>query len=264
MKRDILKEGMGHNTKNHHGQKHLAESILDYGVPENINTFDNERHHKPDKRTAQRTQKQAEKFDIQMGNKVQQCRAVALGVEELRGRKKWQHFQKRVTEEEGEDDPYFDPKLGGVKWTVSKIRGTSDMEAVNKSNNKAKQHISLEEYTYFILTEMLERCSHLLNKLDVYEELRVFDESSDNHTQIYRASPNYEGKPWYSWAIFDLSVSEEQRWQRNMPCQIKAFVDSSELPPEAEASVGLCSGVCALVEVTCPNPDIQEHHGLPS
>ena len=259
MKRDILDEGMGHNTKNHHGQKHLAESILDYGVPENINTFDNERHHKPDKRTAQRTQKQAEKFDIQMGNKVQQCRAVALGVEELRGRKKWQYFQKRVTEEEGEDDPYFDPKLGGVKWTVSKIRGTSDMEAVNKSNNKAKQHISLEEYTYFILTEMLERCSHLLNKLDVYEELRVFDESSDNHTQIYRASPNYEGKPWYSWAIFDLSVSEEQRWQRNMPCQIKAFVDLSELPPEAEASVGLCSGVYALVEVTYPNPDIQEH-----
>ena len=40
MKRDILDEGMGFNTKNHHGQKHLAESILDYGVPENINTFD--------------------------------------------------------------------------------------------------------------------------------------------------------------------------------------------------------------------------------
>ena len=259
MKRDILKEGMGHNTKNHHGQKHLAESILDYGVPENINTFDNERHHKPDKRTAQRTQKQAEKFDIQMGNKVQQCRAVALGVEELEGKKKWQYFKKRVAEDEGDDVPYFDPTLGGVRWTVSKIRGTSDMEAVNKSNNKTKQRISLEEYTYFILTELLDRCSNLLNKLDVYDELRVFDESSDNRTQIYRASPMYEGKPWYSWAIFDLSVSEEQRWHRNMPCQIKAFVDLTELPPEAEASVGLSSGLYALVEVTYPNPDIQEH-----
>ena len=258
MKRDILDEGMGFNTKNHHGQKHLAESIIDYGVPENINTFDNERHHRPDKRTAQRTQKQADKFDIQMGNKVQQCRAVALGVEELLGHKKWQYHKKRAAEEEG-DDAYFDPKLGGVRWTVSKIRGTSDMEVVNNSSNKDKQRMRLEEYTYFMLTELLESCYQLVKKLDVYEELKVFDENSDNRTQIYRASPMYEGKPWCSWAIFDLSVSEEQRWQRNMPCQIKAFVDFSQLPPEAESSVGLSPGVYALVEVTCPNPDIQEH-----
>ena len=258
MKRDILEEGMGFNTKNHHGQKHLAESILDYGVPENINTFDNERHHRPDKRTAQRTQKQADKFDIQMGNKIQQCRAVALGVEELLGNKKWQYYNKRTAGEE-EDNPYFAPKLGGVRWTVSKIGGSSDMEVVNNSSNKAKQRVSLEEYTYFILTEILEKCSTLVNNLYVYEELKVFDSNSDNRTQIYRASPMYEGKPWYSWGIFDLSVSEEQRWQSQMPCQIKAFVDLSELPPESEASVGLSSGLYALVEVTYPNPDIQEH-----
>ena len=258
MKRDILDEGMGFNTKNHHGQKHLAESILDYGVPENINTFDNERHHRPDKRTAQRTQKQGDKFDIQMGNKVQQCRAVALGVEELLGNTKWQYYNKRPAEEE-DDDAYFDPKLGGVRWTVSKIRDTLEFEVVNNSSNKAKQRISLEEYTYFVLTEILERCSKLVDKLYVYEELRVFDDNNDNGSQIYRASPMYEGKPWYSWAIFDLSVSEEQRWQRQMPCQIKAFIDFTELPPDAEPSVRLSSGIYALVEVTYPNPNIQEH-----
>ena len=51
------KVGLGCNTMNFHGTIHAPPAILNYGVPSNINSFANERHHKRDKKTAQRTQK---------------------------------------------------------------------------------------------------------------------------------------------------------------------------------------------------------------
>ena len=82
-------KGMGTNTATHHTAKHLPQAILDHGVPENFNVFDMERHHRPDKKTAQRTQKHPETFNYQMAQKKIHRRAIELAMEEINGKAKW-------------------------------------------------------------------------------------------------------------------------------------------------------------------------------
>ena len=82
-------EGMKYNTLNHHTTKHVPQSILDFGSSSNVDTDCIKMHHKDDKKTAQRTQKHQDKFDTQMGVKVQERKAVDCAMEEvIEGRKK--------------------------------------------------------------------------------------------------------------------------------------------------------------------------------
>ena len=256
-RRDLLEVGMGHNTKNHHAQKHLADSILDFGVPENLNTFDNERHHRPDKRTAQRAQKQAAKFDIQMGQKIQECRAVAFGMEEIKGRCKWHYLRQREVEEV-EVVSSFKPILAGAKWTVSKIKGTGEVKVVCHSKSKSKQESWSDKYIFEVVTDLLEYCSDYLNEVYLHEEVKVYDDSVEGKKQVYRASPHKDGKPWYDWAIFDLSKPESPSVHDRIPCHIKCIVDLTSLPLEAQETIGRAADVYCVVEPAYRNDQREE------
>ena len=84
--------GMEYKTANHHGSLHVGPMILELGVPSNYDSFNSERHHKANKKTAQRTQKKPDKFNIQMARKIQERQAVEMGMEEINGRKRWQYY----------------------------------------------------------------------------------------------------------------------------------------------------------------------------
>ena len=85
MEKDIgrREKGMGCKTLNYHATMHMAEDILDFGVPNNLNTSSNEMHHKPDKTAAIRTQRQASLFDMQCAMQVHNMRCIELGIIEL-------------------------------------------------------------------------------------------------------------------------------------------------------------------------------------
>ena len=258
-KRDLLEVGMGHNTKNHHGQKHLADSILDFGVPENLNTFDNERHHRPDKKTAQRTQKQADKFDIQMGQKIQECRAVAFGMEEIRGRRKWDYFRNRQIDEAEVITP-FEPVLAGAKWTVSMNKETGDVKVVSHSKSKSKLDRWSDEHIFEAMVELLCYCSDYLDEVHLHEEVRVYDASVDGKKQLCRASPQKDGKAWYDWAVFDLSKPETPTVHNRIPCHIKCIVDLRSLPIEAEEGIGRSADIYCIVEPAYRNDQREEQY----
>jgi len=57
--------GMKFKTFNFHAATHVANDIMDYGVPQHVNTSSNEMHHKPSKTAALRTQKRPKDFDLQ-------------------------------------------------------------------------------------------------------------------------------------------------------------------------------------------------------
>ena len=69
-----------------------SEGILDMGLNSNVNTTSNESHHKADKKTAQRTNKRPGTFDIMVATKIQERTAIALGIEETHGRKRWHYY----------------------------------------------------------------------------------------------------------------------------------------------------------------------------
>ena len=154
----------------------------------------------------------------------------------------------------------FEPKVGGVKWTVSKEKHTGKVKTINHSCAKAKQDSKLDPHTLEAVGELLEYCSDYLDKLFVHEEVRVYHESEDNKSQIYRASPSYLGRPWYDWAIFDLSEAETPNLQTHVPCRIKCIVDLTSLPMDSQEGIGRAPGLCLIAEPTKPNDDPQEKY----
>ena len=250
--------GMKHNTLNHHVTKHIPQSMLDFGSADNVDTFDQERHHKDDKKTAQRTQKHADKFDIQMGKKIVQRKSVSLGMLELQGRKRWLCYTTNGGFDDTETDPPepFDPVLVGVKCTVS--RDNDGVTWKVHSKMRGKDHYTHDESTRTAIEEILDFCDDYIDEIVVYDEYKVWNPDRDNNTQIYRASPHYDSKPWYDWAMFDLSKDENTQIRNYVPCQIKCFLDLTSLPPPAEEHLGILPGAYAVVEPTVPNPDKTE------
>jgi hypothetical protein len=61
---------MEFNTMNFHGTVHVAQDILNFDVPSNVNARANEHHHNHDKASALRTNKQHGTFDISTATKI--------------------------------------------------------------------------------------------------------------------------------------------------------------------------------------------------
>ena len=61
--------GMQENTLNNHLSLHMEDSILFFGVPGEFDTFNNERHHRPNKAASQLTQRHPEKFNTQLAKR---------------------------------------------------------------------------------------------------------------------------------------------------------------------------------------------------
>ena len=178
-------KGMGCNTLNFHMAKHIPMSILWFGVPSNWDTFANERHHKRDKKTAQRTNKHISKFDIQMARKVQERHAVDLAVEETNGRRRWQYYSVGGFDHSDrplkkEDVPYFDPDLTGA--VVRYYKRENEMKFNIRSKMKRKDKFVYEESTRLCLEEVLEGCSDGVEELRLNTCLRVHDTRAENAT----------------------------------------------------------------------------------
>ena len=45
-------------------------------------------------------------------------------------------------------------------WTVSRFEGTVDIGVVNNSSNKGKKKVKMAEYTFVVVSELLETCSN--------------------------------------------------------------------------------------------------------
>ena len=113
-------KGMGMKTMNFHQTMHATEQMLDFGVPENVNTKSNEMHHKPDKGTAQQTNNQLCMFDSSVAKKSVERSSISLGKLEIKGRKRsnYSSGNPELVEETTASGP-FEPYLTGVKTTFS-------------------------------------------------------------------------------------------------------------------------------------------------
>ena len=247
--------GMKHNTLNHHITKHIPDSILQFGTPDNVDTDINESHHKPDKKTAQRTQKQQDKFDIQMGTKIQHRRAIQYAMEEAHnGRRKCNYY---VAERHRQNDSfsYFEPACSGACVVFTMVAG--DLKGKLQTQMNGKDRYEYDISTRSAIEEILNHCKEHLNELSLHDTLTVWSKGTDNNQQLYRASPHKEGKVWYDWAIFDLT--EVEGFNSNfVPCQIKGIVDLTSLSVVAGKELGLEPCVHCIVEPTKASDIIQD------
>ena len=111
------------------------------------------------------------------------------------------------------------------------------------------------------LQELFIWASHYRHKMVVYTEYKVYDERSENNRQLYRASPYFQGHEQNDWAMFDLSTEQKPEWRHFVACQIKCFVDLTDVPEDNDLSTShgnVEPGMYALVEPACRNPDGEE------
>ena len=111
------------------------------------------------------------------------------------------------------------------------------------------------------LQELFMLTSEHLDKMVVYTEYKVYDERAENNRQLYRASPYFQGHEQNDWAMFDLSTEKKPEWRDFEACQIKCFVDLTDLPDDNNLSTehgNLVPGMYALVEPASRNPDGEE------
>ena len=83
--------GMQFKTMNFHGMLHVADDIINFGVPNNVDTKSDEHHHRDDKKATKRTQHRPENFDMQSLQRTVDRRAVQYGIAELGGAKRWEY-----------------------------------------------------------------------------------------------------------------------------------------------------------------------------
>jgi len=87
--------GMKFRTFNFHASLHVADDIMNFGVPNHVNTSSDESQHKPDKTAAKRTQRRPKTFDKQCADRIHDMRVVEHGLQEIRdGGQKWCYYQK--------------------------------------------------------------------------------------------------------------------------------------------------------------------------
>jgi hypothetical protein len=113
---------MGLKLMKFHVVTHMADDILNFGVPLGVDTGSNESHHKPTKTAAKQTQKNKKKFDQQTATRCQENLAVDMALSEIfSGHKTWEHTPTTIRrffededetdndEDDKEDDDYTDP-----------------------------------------------------------------------------------------------------------------------------------------------------------
>jgi hypothetical protein len=256
-------KGMGAKTQNFHGTLHIPDTILDFGVPNNFNTFHNERHHKRDKASSKRTNKRPATFDFMVAEKIQQRLSVDFAIAEINGKKRWKYFTSiKCTDESPGGEP-FEPYLGGTKVRVFKENDNDQHWSYEPCTRmKQKSAYKYDEMIQYMICHLGEKLfrSRGIKEFCLYSELTVYDTAAENNKQIYYATPYFDGAPWYDWAIFDMTtflISTDPA-DNHVPCQLKCFVDLQNITLANNEQVEFTPGIYVFAEPARINNDPTE------
>lgn len=255
------KEGMQFKTFNFHASLHVAQDMLDFGVPANMDTMSNEMHHKPTKTAALRTQRRMKTFDLQCGTQVHNMEVVEMAMAEINtDNKQWEYFRQTEEEQEilGYEEPMF---LTGTQVIVTynpeeeEEAKQVEFKAVSRMKNKNKfltKFCENRELMDFIKKVLKEQLYPEVNILSIYTE-HIRD------GQIFRASPYYLGRAWRDWVMVD--------WGKPigiLPAHVWCFVDLLNIPEGACYDAGIYAIIESSIEVV-PEPEKEnKEEKLPS
>jgi len=267
--------GQGHNTMNFHAIQHVPNDMLNFGSAANVDTMTDEKHHRPDKKSAKRTQKRPKTFEKDTAKKIEDKRLIDLGMEELKGRVRWDYFEGfherkdprlcKKPRKSKRDYPY----LGGVTATIRYCDEEDKYIYSIQTDMKDKSKYIYEE-------ELLDKFAMVAFEVEGYQDegqrkLLVHSEFTTEET-IYRAAPHFMGKPWWDWALFRYREADEEKDNPNnpagtpfvdegqdpavMPAQLRGFIDLRWLPEDNDTKYD--SKIYAVVEEVRRNNDPEE------
>ena len=229
--------GMGLKISKFHAISHMADDILQYGVPMEYDTGSNESGHKATKVAARLTQKNAETFDQQTATRLEEVHLLELAEEELAGNCLWNYGQHpNIPDKEGPN--LKKARIGGSKILVYYDDQSDEYLAADTSRSKSKKAMTLEKALIDFVADLQLKVSQYLPSVPIRTEY-----SRDG--QIFRANSQYRGHVWRDWVIVDWGE------EGHLANKIWGFLDLRELPQDSLLSHGgidLQPGIFAVVE----------------
>ena len=252
--------GRGYKINSFHTTVHMPDLAFELCAPIHWSTQSNESHHKADKRTAHRTSKQMDTFDISHAHKAVYRQAIDLGIEELHsGLRKWDYFNRAA--DVIEEPTYFHPKLTGTSATFHFNPALDTLVQVTKTKaTDGEETFVYDANTQGFINSLARDLSNDngIHDIKTRTTLKMFSHTTPDNQQLFHAHPHYQGKPWNDWAIFDLSDpdSETPTAKNFVTAQIKCFLDFRQLPHEN--ALMQPPGIYAIIEPSRPNVDADE------
>jgi hypothetical protein len=232
-------KGMGLKIAKFHCIMHLADDIMNFGVPMEVDTGSNESGHKPTKTAAKLTQRNKATFDIQTATRLDEMHLLDLAMEEMEGRPVWnyyhgsQHTVPIVGKKE--DAP---PTIGGSQYRIFVENGEYNCSTVRQIGGMSNEFMLENTLMDFVVGLKEAVAEHI-------DEVLVAS-LHERKGQKFRSSPSYRGSVWRDWALVDWSDYGV------LPNKLWGFVDLLALPAKSGIKYGglsnLAPGIYAIVE----------------
>lgn len=225
--------GMGLKIVKYHAIIHMADDIMNFGVPMNFDSGAPESGHKGAKTAAKLTQKKEDTFDEQTSERLMEMQLLSHAQEEMNGRKLWYYGQNRhqMNETTKKDDNdaikgtqfrlKFDDDAGKFCLTVS-----SDIKSFDK--------VTVEE-------DFIKFLVRLQSKVEDWVSDMVIRSTHRRKGIIFRSTPMHMGASWRDWVL--VNWGEDGK----LPAKIWGFVDLSVLPEDNEINIGGYNGVSPAI-----------------
>ena len=217
------KEGMGLKLMKFHGILHMAEAILNFGVPLEYDTGCNESHHIDTKKASQLTQKDLAKVEEQTAERMLEMEVLALAQAEIGG--KWLSDYRLGGADES-NDSHLQHKtqtlLGGTAYYVTQNGQTGDYFVRAERADKSKTGDLLVEddlCTFVIgLSAIANQC---VGSMPVCS-------SCTRNGHIFRGDFNYRGNVWRDWVVVNWGKDDK------LPNRIYGFLALRGLPADLQ------------------------------
>ena len=244
-------KGMGWKIMKYHAIMHMAQDIINFGVPMNFDTGADESGHKPAKTAAKLTQKRKETFNHQVSQRLTEVHVLDLAMQEIsHNTPMWEYFYAHDSDVEVSAPSHntFQPRIDGSKFQACfEDDGCSCMWKVGDRHRKT---IEVETcFCNFVAT--------LTNKVVEYiPDLVVCTRYFDENKTIFRGDPDFTGRPWRDWVMVDWGDDGV------LPGKVWGFVDLRKLPEGNEVHCGglyrIDPSIYAIVESAEPVKDRDE------
>jgi hypothetical protein len=212
-------EGMGFKVVKFHSVLHLAQDIMMFGVPMNVDTGSNESHHKTTKIAAKLTQKDIRTFEQQTSNRLDDFHVLNLAMEEIKGNPLWSYLDSY--EEESETDEAEEGNeintVGGMKLTTYIVAESNSIQFRILSKMNKRDAVCLDTQFLEFVNQIETDIGHVAGKINVFAEHK-------RSSIMFRAHPYFRGRSlWRDWVMI--------QWQNgDFPAQIWGFLDLNNLP----------------------------------
>lgn len=243
--------GMGLKLMKFHAIVHLCSDIILYGIPMELDTGSLESGHKGTKGAARTTQKNAATFDLQTSTRLAQYHVIDMGMQELKGWKLWDYYEKSERLLPDPPDPPEEIHTGGTTINILPMLNKEGSPSFSFGEGAKAMNTPIDaEWDRDILNFLYKLQKKLQTWVEPNTRLKIHGEHTRNGI-TFRGHPRYRDKHWRDWVIADWGGADAQ------PAHVWCFIWLKDLPESRKLRkkrgmvYGEChvdNGVYAVVE----------------